>query len=87
MARSFPASRVDLARSKIGVAVRAGSPKPDVSTVDAFLRRTLLAAKSIAYSDSASGVYIENEMFKYLGIEDSGEGQGAHDTGRAGGRR
>ena len=64
----IPGSRVDLARSKIGVAVRAGAPKPDVSTVDA-LRRTLLAAKSIAYSDSASGVYIQNEMFKYLGIE------------------
>lgn len=65
----IPGSRVDLARSKIGVAVKAGAPIPDVSTVDA-LRRTLLAAKSIAYSDSASGVYIQNEMFKNLGIED-----------------
>jgi len=69
-----PGSRVDLARSKIGVAVRAGAPKPDVSTVDA-LRRTLLAAKSIAYSDSASGVYIQNEMFKYLGIENQVKGK------------
>jgi molybdate transport system substrate-binding protein len=72
--RVIPGSRVDLARSKIGVAVRAGAPKPDVSTVDA-LRRTLIAAKSIAYSDSASGVYIQNEMFKYLGIEDRVKGK------------
>lgn len=70
----IPGSKVDLARSRIGVAVRAGAPKPDVSTVDA-LRRTLLAAKSIAYSDSASGVYIQHEMFKKLGIEDQVKGK------------
>jgi molybdate transport system substrate-binding protein len=62
-------SRVDLARSGIGVVVRAGAPKPDIGSVDA-LRRTLLAAKSIAYSDSASGVYISHEMFERLGIAD-----------------
>jgi molybdate transport system substrate-binding protein len=62
-------SRVDLARSGIGVVIRADAPKPDISSVDA-LRRTLLAAKSIAYSDSASGVYISAEMFKRLGIAD-----------------
>jgi molybdate transport system substrate-binding protein len=62
-------SRVDLARSPIGVAVRAGAPKPDISSVDA-LRRALLAAKSIAYSDSASGVYVSTELFKRLGIVD-----------------
>ena len=50
-------SRTDLARSSIGVAVREGAPKPDIGTSEA-LKRTLLAAKSIAYSDSASGVYI-----------------------------
>jgi molybdate transport system substrate-binding protein len=60
-------SRVDLAQSAIGLVVRAGAPKPDISTVDA-LRRTLLAAKSVAYSDSASGVYISTEMFKKMGI-------------------
>ena len=69
-----PGSRVDMARSKIGAAVRAGAPEPDISTVDA-LRRTLLAAKSIAYSDSASGVYIQNEMFKHLGIADQVKGK------------
>lgn len=60
-------SRMDLARSSIGMAVRAGAPKPDISSVDA-LRRTLLQAKSIAYSSSASGVYLSNELFQRLGI-------------------
>ena len=63
-----PDSRVDLAESRIGVTVRAGAPKPDISTVDA-LRRTLLAAPSIAYSASASGVYVSTELYKKLGIE------------------
>jgi molybdate transport system substrate-binding protein len=62
-------SRVDLARSKIGMAVRAGAPKPDISSVDAF-KRTLLDAKSVAYSDSASGVYISTVLFPRLGITD-----------------
>jgi molybdate transport system substrate-binding protein len=62
-------SRVDLARSGIGMAVRAGAPKPDISSVEA-LRRTLLAAKSIAYSDSASGAYVSTELFQRLGIAD-----------------
>jgi molybdate transport system substrate-binding protein len=61
-------SRVDLVQSKIGMAVKAGAPHPDISTVDA-LKRTLLAAKSIAYSDSASGVYLSTELFPKLGIE------------------
>ncbi|MEM5310738.1 substrate-binding domain-containing protein [Paraburkholderia sp. JHI869] len=61
-------SRVDFARSPIGMVVRDGAPKPDISTVDA-LRRTLLAAKSIVYPESASGVYIANELFARLGIE------------------
>jgi len=60
-------SRVDLARSGIGVVVKAGAPHPDISTVEA-LKQAMLAAKSIAYSDSASGVYIQNEMFKKMGI-------------------
>ena len=64
-----PDSRVDLAESRIGVMVRAGAPQPDISTVDA-LRRTLLAADSVAYSASASGVYVSTEMFQRLGIAD-----------------
>jgi len=63
-----PDSRVDLAESRIGVVVRAGVPKPNISTVDA-LRQTLLAAPSIAYSASASGVYVSTELYKRLGIE------------------
>jgi molybdate transport system substrate-binding protein len=62
-------SRVDLVRSKIGMAVRSGAPKPDISTV-AALTRTLLQAKSVAFSDSASGVYISTELLKRLGVED-----------------
>jgi molybdate transport system substrate-binding protein len=62
-------SRVDLVQSKIGMAVKAGAPKPDISTLDA-LKRTLLAAKSIAYSDSASGVYLSTELFPKLRIAD-----------------
>ncbi|KAI2673126.1 substrate-binding domain-containing protein [Pseudomonas sp. TNT3] len=64
-----PASRVELADSRIGLVVREGATKPDISSVDG-LKKTLLDAKSVAYSDSASGVYIEEQLFKRLGIED-----------------
>jgi molybdate transport system substrate-binding protein len=67
--RVVAGSRVDLARSSIGIAVRAGSPKPDISSLDA-LKRALLAAKSIAYSSSVSGVYVSTELFQRLGIAD-----------------
>ncbi len=60
-------SRADLVRSTIGIAVRAGAPKPDISSV-AALRSTLLAAKSIAYSGSVSGTYVSTELFQRLGI-------------------
>lgn len=62
-------TRVDLARSAIGMAVRRGAPKPDISSVDG-LRRTLLEAKSIAYSASVSGTYLSTELFQRLGIAD-----------------
>ncbi len=65
--RAVQGSRIDLARSSIGMAVRAGAPRPDIGTV-AALRQTLLDAKSIAYSDSASGVYLEQQLFPRLGI-------------------
>jgi molybdate transport system substrate-binding protein len=68
------AGRVDLARSNIAMAVKAGAPKPDVSTLDA-LTKTLLAAKSIACSDSDSGVYLTTELFQKLGIADRIKGK------------
>jgi molybdate transport system substrate-binding protein len=63
-------SRVDLTKSLIGVAVKSGAPKPDISSPEA-VKRALLAAKTIAYSDSASGVYVSTEMFDKLGITDA----------------
>jgi molybdate transport system substrate-binding protein len=63
-----PGTRVDLARSGVGVAVRAGAPKPDIHSTDA-LKKTLLAAKSIGYSSGPSGVYLAG-LFRKLGIAD-----------------
>lgn len=61
----MPGTRTDLARSAIGLSVKAGAPKPDISTVEA-LKKALMAAKSIAYSSSASGVYLSEELFPKL---------------------
>jgi molybdate transport system substrate-binding protein len=61
-------SRVDLAKSGVGVAVRAGAPKPDISSGDA-VKRAMLAAKSIAYSTGPSGVYLA-ALFQRMGIAD-----------------
>jgi Bacterial extracellular solute-binding protein len=61
--------RVDFARAGIGVAVKAGAPKPDIGSADAF-KRSMLAAKSIAYSRAgASGVYVA-KLLQRLGIAD-----------------
>lgn len=65
----LPGSQVDLVHSLIGFSVKKGAPKPDISTPEA-VKRTLLAAPSIAYSASASGTYYETEMLKTLGIEE-----------------
>jgi molybdate transport system substrate-binding protein len=62
-------SKVQLARSLIGMVVREGAAKPDIGSVDAF-RKTLLAARSIAYSDSGSGTYLSTKLFAQLGIAD-----------------
>ena len=58
-----------VARSAIGMAVRAGAPRLDISSVDA-LRNTLLQAKSIGYSPSVSGQYLTTELLQRLGIAD-----------------
>jgi molybdate transport system substrate-binding protein len=62
-------SQVDLVNSPIGIAVKSGAPKPDISSAET-IKTALLAAKTIAYSDSASGVYVSTEMFAKLGIAD-----------------
>jgi len=60
-------SRVDLVKSPIGIAVKSGAPRPDISSAET-IKQALLSAKTIAYSDSASGVYVSTEMFDRLGI-------------------
>ncbi|MCA0325642.1 MAG: substrate-binding domain-containing protein [Proteobacteria bacterium] len=61
-------SKVDLGRSLIGASVRKGTtPRPDVSTVPA-LKASLLGARSIAYSASASGTYLSEDLFPRLGV-------------------
>lgn len=65
----MPGTQTDLVLSKIAVAVKAGAPAPDISTTTA-VRSALLAARSVAWSDSASGVYIQTTMLDKLGIAD-----------------
>lgn len=67
-------SRVVLARSSIGMAVRTGARKPDITSVDG-LRRALLEAKSVAFSASVSGDYLVGELFPKLGIADQLKGK------------
>jgi molybdate transport system substrate-binding protein len=71
--RVVPGTRVDIARSAIGVAVRPGTPRPDISSVAAF-KQALLAAKSIGMSNpqggGASGIYLWS-VFERLGIADA----------------
>jgi molybdate transport system substrate-binding protein len=63
-----PGTQTDIARSTVGLAVRRGAPKPDISTAEA-LKRTLLAAGSIGYSDGPSGAYVTG-LLQRLGIAD-----------------
>jgi molybdate transport system substrate-binding protein len=58
---------VDLARVPLGVAVRAGTPKPDVSTVEAFIQ-VLLKAKTVAVPGSTSGIWLTTDLFPRLGV-------------------
>lgn len=62
-----PASRVDIARSAIGVGVRVGAKRPDIGTVEA-LTKAFQDAKSIAISAQISGIYLTTELFARLGI-------------------
>ncbi len=60
-------SKVEFARSQIGMVVKKGSRKPDIGSIETF-KRALLEAKSIAYSDSASGIYLSTTLFARLGV-------------------
>jgi molybdate transport system substrate-binding protein len=68
-----PGSRVDLAKSGVGVGVKAGAPKPDIGTTEA-LKKTLLAARSIGYSTGPSGVYVIG-LFQRMGVADEVKGK------------
>ena len=63
-------SDVDLARTPLGLAVKAGAPKPDIGSVEAF-KDTLLRAKSITYPSSTTGIYMATKLFPQLGIADA----------------
>jgi len=65
--RIVAGSDVDLARVPLGVAVRPGTPKPDVSTVEAF-KQLLLHAKAVAVPGSTSGIWLRTDLFPRLGI-------------------
>ena len=67
-------TKVELAHSMIGMVVQTGATKPDIGSVEAF-RSTLLAAKSIAYSDSGSGTYLSTTLFPKLSVADQVAGK------------
>jgi molybdate transport system substrate-binding protein len=65
--RIIAGTDVDLARVPVGVAVRTGTPKPDVSTVESFTQ-VLLKAKTVAIPGSTSGIWLTSDLFPRLGI-------------------
>lgn len=64
----MPGSRIDIARSGVGIAIKAGSPRPDISSSEA-VKKALLSARAVAYSTGPSGVYVQR-LFDRLGIAD-----------------
>lgn len=69
-----PDTRANVAISRIGLAVRRGLPKPDIGSVDA-VRAALLGAKSVAFSEGASGRYVTETLFPKLGIAEAMKGK------------
>jgi molybdate transport system substrate-binding protein len=67
--RVLPDSKVDLARSGVAVAVRAGAPRPDIGTEEA-LRRAVMTARSLSYSTGPSGVHLA-KLFERWGLGDA----------------
>ncbi len=72
--RFIAGSRANLAQSGIGVGVRKGAPRPDISS-EAALKAALLAAPSIGYSEGASGAYISGTLLKQMGIAEQVAGK------------
>lgn len=67
--RLVAATRTDIAKAGAGVAIRKGAPRPDIATADAF-KRTLLAARSIAYVSTGATGATMRRAFEQLGIAD-----------------
>ena len=65
--RTITGTDVDLAQTPLGVAIRAGTTKPDISTVETF-KQSLLRAKSVTFDSSSSGIYLTTILFPRLGI-------------------
>ena len=65
-----PATRTDLARTGMGVGIRTGAAKPDISNVEA-LKRTLLKAKSVSFNPSGASAAHINAMFAQMGIAEA----------------
>jgi len=76
-----PQHRRNVALSGIGVAVKAGRPLPDISTTEAF-RQALLAAKSVGYSEGASGTYFIKVVVPKLGLAEAMASKGHIVLGR-----
>jgi molybdate transport system substrate-binding protein len=73
--RLLPGSKVRLALSRIACAVPSGAPRPRLDT-EADVRQAFVTAPSVAWSDSASGTYIQHELLRHLGIEEAMQGKG-----------
>jgi molybdate transport system substrate-binding protein len=67
-------SRRVVAGARVGVAVRAGIPRPDINSVPA-LKKALLEAKSVAFSAGTSGIYLSTELFPRLGVAEEIKGK------------